>query len=216
MLILTPHQSVEVFGAVVLAEPRVDHEISVELGPSEQRILNEMPWPHRRREWLSGRHVAKTLLSNVLELPMSRIQVLPAESGAPLVFVDEARISDWVVNLSHTTQWVAAAVSRRAVGIDVCDVVDGQRIDRIASRVFSPGEVEACGGLPTFEEKAAVWAMKEAGLKLRIGGVFQPGARSIRVLSVNPPVVADQSMQMSVMRLPDAMVALAVENVELI
>jgi hypothetical protein len=54
-----------------------------------------------------------------------------------------------------------------------------------------------------------VWAIKEAVLKLRIGGVFDPGARSVRVLALDPPQVGDVTVQVQVLRLPEAAVAVA-------
>jgi phosphopantetheinyl transferase len=195
--------------ALVLAEPRVDVEVSVPLGARELQLLADMPWPHRRKEWLAGRKVSKVLLAQSHGLAAGRIEILPAPSGAPLVYLDGVQIPDLVLNISHTRSWVVAAVAAGRVGIDVCDDADGRRIDRIASRVFSEGEVEACDALRDDCTKASVWAMKEAGLKLRIGGVFSPGARSIRVMSLDPPRVADGSMRMELLRLPDAVVALA-------
>ena len=91
----------------------------------------------------------------------------------------------------------------------MCDDVDGVRITRIARRVFSDGEAEQCGAFSSVEHQASVWAIKEAGLKLRIGGVFDPGAKSIRVECVFPARVADASMRVELLRLPDAAVAVA-------
>ena len=201
--------------AFVLAHPRTADAPTLTLGPGERALLDEMPWPNRRAEWLSGRAVAKALLWQALGLAPTRTQVLPLDSGAPRIHVDGAPREDLVLNLSHTRGWAVAAVSPRRVGIDVCDDVDGLRIARIASRVFSDGEAEACGAFHSRETQASVWAMKEAGLKLFIGGVFDPGARAITVLSLEPPRVrAPHPMVMHLFRLPDAALALALEEVQ--
>lgn len=207
---LQPGVVQQVLGAWVLAERREPGEVEVVLGAAERALLADMPWPLRRSEWLAGRRVAKRLLSEALQLEPSRTEVLPLESGAPRISVDGVPRTELVINLSHTKGWAVAAVANGRVGIDVCDDVDGERIARIARRVFSEGEAEQCGAFQSRETQAAVWALKEAGLKLFIGGVFDPGARAIRVESLEPPrVTATPPMQIALLRLPDAALAVS-------
>lgn len=199
--------------AFVLAERREEGEVEVTLGARERAVLAQMPWPNRRAEWLAGRRVAKRLLAEALQLSADQTEIVPLESGAPRVYVNGVAREDVIINLSHTRSWAVAAFSPGRVGIDVCDDVDGERIHRIRSRVFNEGEAEACGAFASRETQAAVWALKEAGLKLFIGGVFDPGARAITVLTLDPPVVqAPVAMHMTLFRLPDAALALAREK----
>ena len=209
---LEPDVVQEVLGAWVLAERREPGEVEVLLGPAERALLAQMPWPLRRGEWLAGRRVAKRLLHRALGFLPERTEVLPLESGAPRVSIDGVPRTDLVLNLSHTKGWAVAAVAKTRVGVDVCDHIDGDRIARIARRVFSEGEAEACGAFESRESQAAVGALKEAGLKLFIGGVFDPGARAIRVISLWPPrVTATPAMRVALLSLPDAAVALSVD-----
>lgn len=200
-----------VLGAWVWAEPREPGEVSVVLGAREQVVLADMPWPLRRAEWLAGRRAAKALLHAALGLGPEQVEILPFESGAPGLYVDGVLTERWVLSLSHTRRWVVAAVAEGRVGIDACDDADGPRLPRIGERVFSPGEAEGCGAHRSSAHQAAVWALKEAGLKLRIGGVFDPGAKSVRVTSLDPAAVTVPGAPVSValLRLPDAAVALA-------
>lgn len=207
---LKPGVVQEVLGAFVLAEPREEGEVAVTLGPRETQLLAEMPWPLRRSEWLAGRRVAKRLLLEAFSLGPERTEVVPLESGAPQVLVDGSPRAGLVLNISHTKGWAVAAAAVDRVGVDVCDDVDGVRIARIARRVFSEGEADACGAFASVQSQAAVWALKEAGLKLFIGGVFDPGARAIRVESLEPPVVtAKPAMRVALLRLPSAAVAVS-------
>jgi phosphopantetheinyl transferase (holo-ACP synthase) len=207
---LEPGLVQEVLGALVLAERREAGEVEVVLGPGETKLLSEMPWPHRRAEWLAGRRAAKRLLARAFDLPPERTEVLPLESGAPRVYVDGLPRAELVLNLSHTKGWAVAAAAKDRVGIDVCDDADGLRIARIARRVFSEGEAEQCGAFQSAQTQAAVWALKEAGLKLFIGGIFDPGARAIRVESLEPPrVTSTPPMRVVLLRLPDAAVAVS-------
>ena len=75
---------------------------------------------------------------------------------------------------------------------------------------MSEGEAEGCGAFTDDGTQAAVWALKEAVLKLRIGGVFSPGARSVRVESLTPARVANPDTRVELFRLPHGAVAVAV------
>lgn len=211
---MPPGEVREVLGAFVLAEAREAGEVAVRLGANERALLEGMPWPLRRAEWLAGRRVAKRLLAEVFGLEPERVEVLPLESGAPRVWVDGSPREGLVLNLTHTRGWAVAAAAAAAVGVDACDDVDGPRLERIARRVFSEGEAEGCGAHASAQAQAAVWALKEAGLKLRIGGVFDPGARSVRVESLEPARVADVTMRVALLRLPTAAVAVARDREE--
>ena len=208
---LPPGELREVLGAFVLAEAREPGEVTVALGPRERALLADMPWPIRRAEWLAGRRVAKRLLQLAFQLSPERVEVLPLDSGAPQVHVDGVARPDLALNLSHTRGWAVAAASTSPVGIDACDDDDGPSLEAIARRVFSDGEAEACGAHRSPRTQAAVWALKEAGLKLRVGGIFDPGASSIRVVSLEPARIADPSVRVALLRLPSAAVALARE-----
>ena len=196
----------------MLAIRRTAQPLSLELGPRELLVLETMKhWPLRMAEWRAGRHVAKEVLRQAFGLAPARVEILPAESGAPVLYVDGAIQQSLFLNLSHTHHWAVAGVAPFAVGVDVADDEDGQRLPRIARRVFSEGEAEACGAHDSAANQAAVWALKEAGLKLHIGGVFSPGARSIRVLSLSPARVANPRLEVALFRLSDAAVAVARE-----
>jgi phosphopantetheinyl transferase len=200
------------FGATLLALPRSDARVQVELGPRELDVLQTFKdWPLRDAEWRAGRQVAKEVLRQGFGIAPSRVEILPAESGAPVLYVDGAVQQALFLNVSHTPHWAVAVVAPFPVGIDVADDEDGARLPRIARRVFSEGEAEECGAHDSVANQAAVWALKEAGLKLHIGGVFSPGARSIRVVCLDPPRVADPTLAVELYRLSDAAVAIARE-----
>ena len=169
-------------------------------------------YPLRVSEWFAGRSAAKALLLAAFGLDPSVTEVLPRESGAPEVHVRGVLDSTVFLNITHTKKYAVAAAARFAVGVDVCDDADGVRIERIARRVFSPGEEETAGVHRSPQHQAATWAIKEAVLKLRIGGVFDPGARSVRVLELDPPRVANEGVRVQLLRLPEGMCAVATEG----
>lgn len=180
------------------------------LGPEEKALRDEyLAWPLREAEWCWGRLAGKTLLQRMFGLDPARVQLLRRESGAPKVVVDGVDHPSLFVSLSHTGRWAVAAVSRKPVGVDVADDEDGARLHRITRRALNDGEAEAIGAFDSHAHSAAVWALKEAGLKLREGGVFQPGARSVRVTSLAPASVADGTMAVRLFRVDEGAIALA-------
>ena len=171
-------------------------------------MLAQMPWPLRRSEWLAGRKVAKALLGS-LGLEPARVEILPLDTGAPAIHLDGAPHPSLILSLSHTRRWAVAAVARGPVGVDACDDADGHRLEHIGSRSFSPGEAEACLAHRSPRHQAAVWALKEATLKLYQGGVFDPGARAVTVASLEPPALLRPAVRVALARLPDAAIAVA-------
>jgi phosphopantetheinyl transferase len=182
------------------------------LSAREAALYGAFSYEHRAREWLAGRGTAKALLLHLHGLDPRDVEILPEDSGAPAVHVRGKREKGLVLNLTHTTLYAAAAVSSRPVGVDLCDLEDGHRIRNIARRVFSEGEAEATGALKDPERGAFVWALKEAGLKVDIGGIFNPGARAIRVLSLYPPALANAGLEVGSWRLPGSALAVAVRR----
>ncbi|MBX7098432.1 MAG: 4'-phosphopantetheinyl transferase superfamily protein [Myxococcaceae bacterium] len=195
----------------VLALERSDATPALTLSPREEALRAEYTqYPHRLREWSWGRFALKTLAAKVLGLRPGDVEVLRRESGAPELHVG-GKPSPLFASLSHTRRYAVAAVGATRVGVDVADDEDGARLPRIAKRVMSAGEAEGCGAFRTVRHQAGVWAIKEAVLKLREGGVFDPGARSVRVESLTRARVADASAAVWLMRLPHGAVALAGE-----
>ena len=166
-------------------------------------------YPLRVSEWLAGRAAAKAVLRSAFGLDPRFTEVLPRESGAPEVHVRGALDPTVFLNITHTRKYAVAAAARFPVGVDVCDDADGHRLERIARRVFSEGEADQCQAHASPQHQAAVWALKEAVLKLRIGGVFDPGAKSVRVLTLEPSRVANQGVEVQLLRLPEGMCAVA-------
>ena len=199
----------DALGSTLLAHERSGSVAMPDLGPREVELAARLAWAPRRDEWIAGRAVAKAALLEAFALASWRVEILPAASGAPEVHVDGARRPDLHVSISHTRHCAVAAVSVAPIGVDVCDDDDGPRLPRMARRVFDDGEAEACGAHTSPETQAAVWALKEAGLKLHGGGILKPGLRSVRVESLEPPRVADPSLQVALYRLPHAAVAVA-------
>lgn len=198
-------------GVTLFAVAREPEPVRVPLCGREQAVFEEIAqYPLRVSEWSAGRAAAKGVLQGAFGLDPATTEVLPLESGAPEVHVGGVRAEGVYLSISHTRRYAVAAAARFEVGVDICDDADGHRLRRIAGRVFSEGEAEAIDAHGAPQRQAAVWAIKEAVLKLRIGGVFDPGAKSVRVLGLDVPRVADETVAVTLLRLPEASVAVAV------
>ena len=79
-------------------------------------------------------------------------------------------------SLSHTDRAVAVAVSQNAVGVDIEKVSD--RAQRVAKKVFSQSELDACDG-DEILYTTKLWTQKEAIFKTLDEGVFSPQSIAI-------------------------------------
>jgi phosphopantetheinyl transferase len=151
--------------------------------------------------------MAKGLLANALGGAPESFEFLSSEAGPPFVLRGGKPLGGGGVSISHTASYVGVAFAPFAVGLDICDKADAARIARIAQRAFSEDEVALCRKTP--EHFAALWALKEATLKMQGGGVFRPGLSSVRVQYLFPPALAFPGADVSLYALPLAYVCIA-------
>lgn len=156
------------------------------LGPGEQERFAGLVVPKRRRDWLAGRLAAKLALTRLLghETPRD-LDVLPAESGAPVVHRLTRPLHDVGVSLVHSHD-LAGALAWRGDGAPLG--LDLERVEPLADGVLSlaltapelayvhrrPGPVRDVRAL-------RLWTAKEAVLKSRRVGLRWP-LRSVRVV----------------------------------
>ena len=104
-----------------------------------------------------------------------RIEAAGGE-GKPRLVPDSMRF-----NLAHTgPHWLAAFAVDREVGVDVERIDRNVDRDRVAARIFSPGEVETIRHLAGDAKTAAffrAWATREAVVKARGEGMFTLASR---------------------------------------
>jgi len=150
--------------------------------------------------------MAKGLLSKTLGGPAESFELLSQEEGPPLVLRGGEVWAEGQLSISHTPCYVGVAFAPFPVGLDICDKADEARIGRIAHRAFSEAERALCGACP--QGPAALWALKEAALKMQGGGVFRPGLASISVHQLCPPLLNSPRAKAQLYALPLAYVAL--------
>jgi 4'-phosphopantetheinyl transferase len=142
------------------------------LAAGESVCLERMRIPKRRADWRLGRWTAKRALSLCLNLPvdpqaLSEIEIRPALSGAPEVFLrnEPAGVS---VSLSHRDGVAACAVTmdNAALGCDL-EVVE-PRSDAFVADYFASEEQALIARVPATDRSrllALLWSAKESALK---------------------------------------------------
>jgi 4'-phosphopantetheinyl transferase len=147
------------------------------LSASEAVRLNGMRFVKRRADWRLGRWTAKRAVAAYLNLPvhtqaLSAIELRPAPSGAPDVFVAN-RPAAVAVSLSHRagTAICSVAPSNVALGCDL-EVIE-ERSDAFVGDYFTSEEQALVARASAADRDwllALIWSAKESVLKaLRVG-----------------------------------------------
>ena len=147
-------------------------EANIWLSERERAYLEGLNFSKRRSDWRLGRWTAKCSVAAVLGLPgtvssLSKIEIFPSRSGAPLVFVGGAP-AHFAISLSHRcgTAICALGAASSHIGCDV-ELVE-KRDAAFASDYFAADEISRLSDAP--EEKreliiTLLWSAKESALK---------------------------------------------------
>ena len=142
------------------------------LSSSELIRLSNLRFAKRRSDWRLGRWTAKRALAIWLNFPedrqsMARIEIRPAPSGAPEVFLDH-ELSNNTISLSHSSGRAICAVVPGAVALG-CDLEHIEsHSNAFVSDYFTPEEQALIWRSPTAERpvlEALLWSAKESALK---------------------------------------------------
>lgn len=164
------------------------------LSTSDMARLNGMRFEKRRSDWRLGRWTAKRALAVHLSLPadhqaLAQIEIRPASSGAPEVFLAD-KPADVTISLSHRAgiATCAIAVSGAALGCDL-EIVE-PRSDGFIADYFTTEEQELVARTNVadrFQLLALLWSAKESALK-----ALREGLRlDTRSVAVKPWAVRD-------------------------
>jgi len=142
------------------------------LHASEAVRLNGLRFAKRRADWRLGRWTAKRAVAVSLNLPLDRqalagIEIRPAPSGAPEVFLANAP-ADATISLSHRegTAVCAVVLGRAALGCDL-EMIE-QHTDAFVADYFTIEEQDLVAHAPAADRLrllALLWSAKESTLK---------------------------------------------------
>jgi len=142
------------------------------LSAEESACLNGMRFPKRRADWRLGRWTAKRAVAICLNMPtqarvLAEIEIRPAQSGAPEVFVTN-QAAALSISLSHRAGVAACAVVLANVALG-CDLETVEpRSDGFVADYFTAEEQALCAQAPAtdrFRLLALLWSGKESALK---------------------------------------------------
>ena len=138
------------------------------MGESEQRRWAGLS-PSARREFVASRALLRELLAAVAGVPAGCWDISAEPGTAPILRSADATTVPPRASLSHRLGWVAAAVSDKAVGVDV-ECARPARSDprERAALMLAPEEVPAWNALtPDLRDSALLtrWTAKEAWFK---------------------------------------------------
>lgn len=138
------------------------------LAPAEMEALDRLVFPRRRDDFLLGRYALKRAAFACLEgaaLTFADLEVRPAASGAPEIFLD-GEPAPLSVSLSHRDGEAFCVIGppRLALGCDV-EIVEPRSPDFVAD-FFTREERDAWERAPDRDAFAClVWSAKESALK---------------------------------------------------
>ncbi len=143
------------------------------LDEDERKRASLFKFEKHRKQFLIARYLLRTRVSQILEKPISRVRLEYSKYGKPKLSSGE-----FFFNISHSNEHVILAISDEGeIGVDVEFVQEKKDLRKIASRFFSPGEMEV---LETLTEEAFVdafyvtWTKKEAFIKAHGDGLSIP------------------------------------------
>jgi 4'-phosphopantetheinyl transferase len=147
------------------------------LSKSELIFFNRLRFAHRRADWRLGRWTAKQAVAarlNLVSFPtaLAKIEIVPAPSGAPEVFVD-SKLAAVRISLSHRNHRAICALGPGTFELG-CDLeLIEPRSDAFLSDYFTVEEQALVAAKPATDRPqllALLWSAKESALKaLRLG-----------------------------------------------
>lgn len=140
--------------------------------------------PVLKARFAIGRGLRRKMLSGVAGIAPPELRFQESSDGKPRV----ENADGWDFNVSHSGDWVAAAVAQVAVGIDIEMMRPVREMESIAARYFHPDEAVAWRALvPGLREEAffVLWSAREAAMKCRGFGL----AKGLAVTRVGPEIL---------------------------
>lgn len=155
------------------------------LSPSELERLMRLKVPNRRDEFLSGHWLVRCLLSQHLGDPPSAWQLIERSNLPPAVLGSE-RLQ---VSISHSGDWIAAAIANGAVGIDIEQCRERAGLMRFQHLLLAQGEAPNSLDLDQLLQR---WVAKEAWVKRHHGSALPEQLAELVLLPASPETATVQ------------------------
>ena len=174
----------QVFARIQVA--RVEHiladlpsALGTWLSESEQTRLQRLKVANRRDQFLSGHWLVRSLLSKQFGKPASDWQLLERTNLPPAVLdFDDVQIS-----ISHSGDWIAAAISNSAIGIDLEQRRARDGLLRFQHLLLAQDEAPDSLDLDQLLQR---WVAKEAWVKRQHGSALPEQLAELKLLPASP------------------------------
>jgi len=141
-----------------------------------------------RARFMVSRGLRRKMLAEVMGRAAGELEFVEEEGSKPRLVDGDG----WDFNVSHAGDYVAVAVSRGAVGIDVEKLRPVREMTALVRRYFHADEVEAWEELEEGQKEEGffvLWSAREAAMKCCGLGL----ARGLAVTRVDPVVLSEAS-----------------------
>ncbi|MFT5702808.1 MAG: 4'-phosphopantetheinyl transferase [Rickettsiales bacterium] len=142
------------------------------LSAPEKARLGKITNIKAKRNFICGRVLIKTTLAKMLSCEAGDVVLKATANGRLEIYSPK---SDLHFNISHSNNFIALAVSNKAVGIDIEQNKDRNFLD-IAEYFFSNNEFESVKKLDSNEERKRLfyyyWTIKESFVKCAGANLF--------------------------------------------
>jgi 4'-phosphopantetheinyl transferase len=153
------------------------------LNTVEQRRLDAISVPKRRQQFLAGHWLAREMAAEVWGGSPQSWNINNSSTGAPQLVSRDFDFTAAHLSLSHSGDWVVAAIAAFPIGIDLECAAKPRNLLALADAVFSEEERADLRCLPDTERAAAFylyWTLKEASGKREGHGLRADRARKQR------------------------------------
>lgn len=162
------------------------------LSARERNHLRSFKFPKRCADWRLGRWAAKCAMAALRNISfnadlLARIEICPAPSGAPRLFLDEVP-ADVTISLSHRAGTAICALARASarLGCDL-ELIEAHSAAFVAD-YFTPEEqdlIHRAASGDRWRMAAMLWSAKESALKALQEGLRRD-TRSVLVKAAPP------------------------------
>jgi 4'-phosphopantetheinyl transferase len=136
------------------------------LGEDERRRCAAFVRPLRRRQFIVGRALARAALGDLLGIAAGTVRLQERAGAAPVLLHPSGAAH---FSISHSGPWVACAVSRAPLGLDIELADPGRDLVALARQAFGADHAGLLAALPQAERTPrfyAWWCAAEAAFKL--------------------------------------------------
>jgi phosphopantetheinyl transferase len=154
------------------AIPEIANDHAAWLSPKELERLDAITSANRKKTWLAGRYLIKTLARRLfpgtLQQDLELVSTDINGRGIPPCLICRGQVCPLQFSISHTDREVAVAMSRQPghrLGIDLVELIrSNDRFERIRNHWLTENEQEQVAQADK-REIARRWALKEAAYK---------------------------------------------------